>query len=222
MAVERPTPLTDEELLAVLERERTQARDFMTGQLGTERRLAYEYYYGKLFGNEEEGSSQVVSQVVSEVIDAALPDIIKVFAASDAAVQCEPRNEEDVDAAEQATDLCNYVFWTQNNGFLLLYEMVKDALLQKVGVCKYYWDETVKVERESYTGLTMDQLTMLMDDPEVEIVAASPYPDPAAGMPTPPEQAHPSMAGMGQAGGMPASYMQMGVTPPTMQPMPQP
>src|SRR6185503_6907292 len=171
--------LDDDELLALLERERNAARDFITGEIGYQRRLAYEYYYGKPFGNEETGRSQIVSQLVSEVIDSALPDIIKVFAGSDTAVECQPRNAEDVDAAQQATDVCNYVFWTQNNGFLLLYEGIKDALLQKTGVWKYYWDEPITVVTESYKGQTLDQITLLQEDPEVEIIGASSYPDPS-------------------------------------------
>lgn len=165
---------SDEELLSVLEREREAARDLLGGQIGEERRIAYDYYYGKPFGNEEAGYSKVVSQVVSEVIDSALPEIIKVFASSDEAVQCSPRGPEDVDAAQQATDLCNYVFWTQNNGFLLMYEGVKDALLLKLGAWKYYWDKTTEVAEERYEGLTEDQLNMLAQDPAVEIANASP------------------------------------------------
>lgn len=169
--------MSDEELLSVLKQERDAARDMLAGQIGEERRIAYDYYYGKPFGNEETGYSKVVSQVVAEVIDSALPEIIKVFASSDEAVQCSPRGPEDVDAAQQATDLCNYVFWTQNNGFLLMYEGVKDALLLKTGAWKYFWDDKRKVEEEQYSGLTMEQIQLLSQDPQVEIIAATPSED---------------------------------------------
>jgi hypothetical protein len=170
------TPLTDEELLSVLQRERDAARDLLSGQIGKERQIAYDYYYGKPFGNEEPSGSKIVAQVVSEQIDSALPEIIKVFAGSDEAVQCSPRGPEDVEAAQQATDLCNYVFWTQNDGFLNTYQGVKNALLMKIGGWKYWWDKSPTVSEESYQGLTMEQLTLLQQDPEVEIVGASPSP----------------------------------------------
>ncbi len=170
--------LSDEEILSILERERNQARDHAGGQLGLERRMAYEYYYGKPFGNEEEGQSTVVSQLVAEVIDAALPPLLTIFAGSDDAVKCEPRGPHDEEQAEQATDVCNYVFWTQNNGFLLLYEGIKDALLQKTGVWKYYWDVTESAKVEFYDGLTEEQLKMLAQDSEVELEPRGMYPDP--------------------------------------------
>lgn len=202
-------PMSDDELLSLLERERNAARDFTMGQIGQERRMAYEYYYGKPFGNEETGRSQIVSQLVAEVVDTALPDVIKVFAGSEDAVECVPRNAEDVEAAQQATDICNYVFWTQNNGFLLLYEGVKDAFLQKTGVWKYYWDTEVKVSTESYQGLVIDQLTMLMQDPQIEVVAQTAYPDPSAPPMVPAAQAM-------QGGMVPGQPQQPGPSAPAM------
>jgi hypothetical protein len=52
------------------------------------------------------------------------------------------RNPEDEEVAQQATDYINYVFSRLNNGFLALYCMFKDALLQKNGYVKVYWENT--------------------------------------------------------------------------------
>lgn len=171
--VREPTKLDDEEVLAALNAELNSARSLRDGRIGRERRLAYEYYFGEPFGNEEAGQSKIVSQLVMEVIDSLMPDVMKVFCGSDKAVEFVARKAEDVELAEQATEVCNYVFFTQNQGFLLLYESIKDAFLQKTGCWKYWWDEDKKVTEESYQGLNEGQLLQVAQDPEVEIVQAS-------------------------------------------------
>lgn len=167
-------PMSDDEIMSIVNGEIDRAKDFTLGIIGKERSTAYDYYYGRPFGNEEEGRSKIVSRDVSEQIDSALPQLIKFFAGSEKAVEFTARKEEDVEAAEQATELCNYVFYTQNNGFLLLHDVIKNALLQKTGAFKWYWDKSVKVEEDTYYGQTQDMLLMLFQDPGIEIVGASP------------------------------------------------
>ena len=58
------------------------------------------------------------------------------------------------DEANQKTRLINYEFLERNSGKLLLHNMMKDALLQYTGVLKAYWDDTVKTESRSYSGLS--------------------------------------------------------------------
>jgi predicted GNAT family acetyltransferase len=57
-----------------------------------------------------------------------------------------------------------------NDGVLLMHNWFKDALLQKNGIVKVYWDEKIDVSKEKYQNLTQDELAMLLADPEVEVV----------------------------------------------------
>lgn len=123
------------------------AESFLENRVSYERAMAYDYYYGKPFGNEEEGRSQVVSQDVSQVVDSAVPALVKIFVGSDKAVEFMPRGPEDVQLAELATEGCNYVFFSQNNGFALAHDFIKDGLLLKTGVFHWYWDVTEKKKR---------------------------------------------------------------------------
>ena len=59
---------------------------------------------------------------------------MEIFASGEEVVLFAPVGPEDVAAAEQETDYVNHVFMQQNNGFLVLYSLIKDALLSKVGV----------------------------------------------------------------------------------------
>jgi hypothetical protein len=170
----RNAPMSEEELMAIVTGEIDRAKDFTLGTIGKERATAYDYYYGRPFGNEEEGRSKIISHDVAQQIDSAVPALIKFFAGSDKAVEFTPRKKEDVQAAEQATEVCNYVFYTQNNGFMLLHDAIKNALLQKTGCFKWYWEKSTKVEEETYYGLPRDLIEMLKQDPQLEQIGESP------------------------------------------------
>ena len=170
----QPTEMSEDELMAIVNGEIDRAKDFTLGPIGRERATAYDYYYGRKFGNEVEGRSQIISHDVAQQIDSATPALIKFFAGSEKAVEFTARMAEDVPAAEQATEVANYVFYTQNPGFLLLHDAIKNALLQKTACFKWYWDESVKVEEETYEGLTEDLIATIDQDPSQEVVAQSP------------------------------------------------
>ena len=82
----------------------------------------------------------------------------------------EPKNPGDEEGAKQATEYVNWVFYRDNEGFLVLHNWFKDALLQKTGIVKAYWDDKVDVTKEEYQNLTDDELVLLMADGTREVV----------------------------------------------------
>ena len=161
--------MTDETLLSIIEREVGQASSY-GGELDDQRRKALEYYNGEPFGNEISGRSSVVSTDVMDVIEWAMPILMRIFGSGDQVGRFEPQKEEDVDLAEQATDYCNYVFFRQNDGYAILRDAIKDALLSKTGIFKVVWKDDETVERESYEGLSDEEFQLLVMDDSVEVV----------------------------------------------------
>jgi hypothetical protein len=161
--------MTESELTAVIDAQIRNAAGYMSGELSEQRRKALDYYLSEPFGNEVDGRSQVVSSDVQDVIEWILPDLIDMFAASDEAVRFEPVSAEDEAAAQQETDYINHVFYQKNNGFLTLYTWVKDALLQKNGYVKSFWEVTEKKTQESYENLSDEQFFMLMQNEDLEL-----------------------------------------------------
>ena len=142
----------------------------MTGdQLSADRITALKYYRGDPFGNEKDGRSQVVSRDVAEAVDGMLPGLIKVFTSGDEVVRFEPKGPEDEQACKQATDYVNWIVTQQNDGFRLFYTAFKDALLQKTGIWKVWWDESPKITKEKYRALSEEQYLMLKADASIEI-----------------------------------------------------
>lgn len=163
--------MDDGKLKSILENEIDNAIGYLDTETTQARTKALEYYLRQPYGNEVEGRSQIVTGEVAEAIDGALPQLVRVFTQSDDIVRFEPKQPGQEEGAKQATDYCNWVFYSQNPGFTILHNWFKDALLQKNGVVKCYWDVKEDVTKEEYRGLTDDELVMLLSDGKYEIVA---------------------------------------------------
>ncbi len=169
--------MTDEEIIARIEEQERIAYGINDDALAADRAKAISYYLGEPLGNEVEGRSQVVSYDVQDTIEAALPQLIKIFAAGDQVVRFDPKGPQDEQAAEQETDYINHVVMEKNNGFEVLYTWFKDALLSKNGYVKAWYEEEDEVETEFYKGLTDAQLTMLVKDERIEVIEHEQYLD---------------------------------------------
>jgi hypothetical protein len=162
--------LDDNKLRSIVESEIDDAIGYLETETTDERQQALEYYMREPYGNEVEGKSQIVTGEVAEVVDGALPQLMKVFTSSKDAVVFEAVNAGDEPIAEQATVYVNHIFYKDNNGFEIMHDWFKDALLQKVGVVKAYWNDETDTTTEKYYRLNDDELMMIMQDEEVEIV----------------------------------------------------
>ena len=176
-------------LKSIIEAEINDSLGFLETDTTDERTTALEYYLREPYGNEVEGKSQIVTGEVAEVVDGALPQLMRVFTSADAVVEFQPVNDGDEKLAKQATEYCNWVFYKDNDGFLILHNWFKDALLQKTGIVKAYWDDKKDVTKEKYENLSDDELLMLMQDQELEVVSQETIEnsievtDPMTGMP---------------------------------------
>ncbi len=153
----------DPELRAVIGKQINNALGYLGGPLSAARQKSLEYYLGDKLGTEIDGRSQVVSTDVADTVESMLPNLLRIFTASDKVVRCDPVTAEDVPMADQATAYLNHVFYKENDGFKLLYNFFKDALIEKNGFLKVYYDESERVEHETYKNLTEDEYYALMD-----------------------------------------------------------
>jgi len=171
--------INDSEIIARIEAQEAIAYGVNDSALSNDRALAIDYYLGEQFGNEEEGRSKVISYDVQDTIEAALPQLLKVFVAGDKVVQFDPKGPEDQDAADQETDYINHIVMEKNEGFKVFYVWFKDALLSKNGYVKVYSEEEEETEEYEYKGLTDAQLQMLASDEKTEVLEHTAYADPS-------------------------------------------
>ena len=179
--------LSDDEIVSILSGEVEDSSSFIDSEISTQRERSMEYFYGEPFGNEEDGRSQVVVTDVQDTIMWMMPSLMRIFTSGKDVVRFTPEGPEDVQIAEQATNYVNHVFYKQNNGFDILYNFFFDALLQKVGIVKHYWEDITKTTTESYEKLTEQEFSLISEDEEVEIlehtedVTVIEVPDPQTG-----------------------------------------
>lgn len=165
--------MDDRELVALVDQEFEQAMGSPSGEISTERAKAWNYYMSKPLGNEIEGQSEVVTSDVADVVDSIMPSLLRIFTTAENLVSFDPVGPEDIEKAEQESDYVNYVFFKQNPAFYLMYVWFFDALVQKNGIVKTWWDESEVVTTESYKGLSEEEVSELLDDPELEAVGRS-------------------------------------------------
>jgi hypothetical protein len=109
--------MSEEELQGVVSSEIYDAISFIDDDIGGNRALATEYYYGLPFGNEEDGRSQVVSMDVRDTVQGILPSLMRIFFGPERVVEFAPQGPEDIASAEQATDYVDFIFKRDNPGF---------------------------------------------------------------------------------------------------------
>jgi len=146
------------------------AVDYIDGFVAPGRAQATQYYRGDPLGNEEEGRSQIVMTEVRDVVQAMVPSLLRIFTASEQVVEYAPRNENNIEIAEQATDYVNFVFYNDNPGFSILHSAFKDALVRKTGIIKWRWSEDTEISEADYTGLDQAEVSLLTQDESVDIV----------------------------------------------------
>lgn len=161
--VDLPSDLDEEEVKAILQGELDAALGQDGGQLSQDRLEALKYYNGEKLGTEVPGRSEVVMRSVLEAIEWVLPALLRIFTASDRICVVEPTTPEQEEQAEIATEYLNYVFYKDNNGFMVLHDFFKDALLERLGWVKVYFSTTEENTTKSYTHITEDEFDALLE-----------------------------------------------------------
>lgn len=177
-------PMSDEEFRYIVFQAVEDSQTYIDSYLAPERERATEYYLAEPFGNEEEGRSQVVLTEVRDTVLAMLPSLLRIFTGTDKVVEFVPKQPEDVESAEQATDLVNYIFMQENPGFRILHDAMKDALTNKTGVLTWYKVDDESVEYYDYSGLDPEQIALLTSEPDVAVESLSEIVDVTTGFST--------------------------------------
>jgi hypothetical protein len=200
------------------------AMSFEESTLAPARDENLRYFYAEEPEPEGEGTSTAVSTDFRDTVMAIIPSLIRIFTSPEHVVNCHPNYEGQEDAAKQCTDYLQYMFYEDNPGFLILHDLLKDALRCKIGVVKWWTDIDEEVTEQTYRNITQEQLQMLIyENPTVEILNIVPDTSSSAQPPMPPNMEMPPNVSSGpdipeqlppEAGGMP----QQGVQAPEMDP----
>lgn len=165
------------ELAALLQKELRQSLGAPGTEISRIRLRNLQYYKaeatGELAAPEIPDRSSIVSSDVADTVNWMMPSLLRPFAMSPESMECEAKRPEFAPRAKLASEYLRHLFWKRNRGFNILYTWFKDALIQKVGFVKVFWEEFEEDVEENYAGLIAEQVDELLADKDVEPVEQS-------------------------------------------------
>jgi len=148
------------------------AISFVESEIAEDRIKSQRYFEGEVDIGQEDGRSKIVATKVRDTIRAIKPSLMRVFLSAENAVEFVPSDQNDVKSAEQATKYVNYRF-QELNGYTVLNDVIHDALVKKTGVIKVWWEDNTKQEFYNYTNVTEEEMTVIVNEPDVEVIEQS-------------------------------------------------
>lgn len=141
-------------------------------------------YQREPYGTEVPGRSRVVSNGVQDTVESDMPSLVRAFLGSSEIFKFTPNsnNPNDVAEAEEKTLYIDWLIRKQPNSFRVHHGFLKDICIQKMGVLKYFFEETEKTEEHPYKGVSVDELQEIVDslatgsgEREIDIVSKSEF-----------------------------------------------
>lgn len=166
--------MDEQRLLAMLRREEADAASYYTSELAQVQTDAMDAYNGKLRGDIlEPNRSQHVTHDIEDTINWIMPALMRAFAPGDDFITLDDDNLDDNDPNIQvATDYLRHVYFKDNPGETNTHDFAFDALLQKVGIMRVYWEDPQPEPPYIIEGATSEDVEEYENDPEYTILEA--------------------------------------------------
>ena len=165
-------PMDEQEIEDIASDAVQSAISFIESEISDSRIKSQRYFEGEVDIGEEDGRSKIVSTKVRDTIRAIKPSLMRVFLSTENPVEYVPTSQEDVKMAEQATKYANYKFG-ELNGYRILNDVIHDALVKKCGILKVWWEDNTEAETFSYSNVTEEEMTAIVNEPNVEVLEHS-------------------------------------------------
>ncbi|WP_175658203.1 portal protein [Burkholderia vietnamiensis] len=164
-------PLSDEEVIAILNVREPRARTFIQDEISIRAAESNEFYLaqpvGRLSPPETPGRSNYVDSSVADTINWLLPPLLDVFCGTENVVNFVARNQAQEKSAEMTTCMVNHALQTQPEGwFKIARTWIHDALMAPAGILKVYWEPDLTPKTTYYRGLTDLQYSLLVLEAE--------------------------------------------------------
>jgi hypothetical protein len=168
-------PVTDEELVELIDRGIINSSgDWLdSADLSRERlKATYEYAGVPESHLTPQGVSTIVDTSTTEVVEAYTAIISDLFLSNNKLARFVPYDDSpgSFAAAKDASAIVNYCLFKKNNGWELMSQWIKAALLWKNSVCRWTYIEDKKHEFEEYERISQAKLDELLSDENTEIV----------------------------------------------------
>ena len=127
---------------------------------------ALNYYDREPYGDEQDGASQVVTSEFADVIESIMPGLMRVFTSTDDVAEFTPARRARSAGPRRRAQYVPHVFMRQNDGFRILYWMIKDALMYRLGAVTVDLEDFTEKRRMPVHGLPQDALDLIVAQAE--------------------------------------------------------
>jgi hypothetical protein len=149
------------------------AVNFMDTQFMPDWETAQKYYDGQTDILTVDGRSKVVMTAVRDAIRSARPSLMRIFLQADTIVEFVPNGTRAADLAAQQSKYVNSLFF-RSNGYRSLYDCIQNAMLKKLGVMKFWFDDSTEVKYYDLTSLPTDEIDRISANPDAKILSVTP------------------------------------------------
>lgn len=168
MKAEPGKQLTPDDIQRLISLELIEGREYVYGldNIAAERDRNYDYYRGIM--NDlpaPPGRSRVVENTVANYIGLMKPNLLRIFTSGRNVVEYVSPKPELQNTVKLITRFVNdVVFRKDNRGELLLGDWAEDALVQKLGIAMYWWEENIETKDEVFEGIPDAQMVLLAQE----------------------------------------------------------
>jgi hypothetical protein len=192
--------MSESELVSLLDGAVTSSTNFgENSEITNQRNLTMKFLNGEVDFPAEDGHSSVVSHDVADTLHWILPALLRIFLGAENIGVYDPRRQDFVteivqdpqtgapteikrdvseDRAHQATDYINYVLINECRGYSVLHAALYDGLAFGNGLIKHWYDDSPEHITQSYSGLSDEAFTRLVDEDGVEVLEHTAKDDP--------------------------------------------
>lgn len=168
----KPEPLTDDQLEGALNAQIESSTGFFGDQLSTRRSELFSVYLRHGYTDDaiaaEEDRSTFVDSTCADSVDQILGELIETVMGAETVAEFIPNGPKDERSARQETEAVHNIFFTQNQGYLILQSWLWDGLTLINGYVKAWREERFVVETETYTGQTEASKKAIIADMEAD------------------------------------------------------
>lgn len=155
--------LTDDDISVIIGKAISNSETISDGKLARERMEVERYVQGIEPKPMHAGDSKYISRDVFDAVDSCRATVLEAFLTNGRVVTFRPERGETVDDAKQATEYTRHVFFKENDGEQIMYDVLTDGLTKRFSFVKVLGEELEDSEEYSFENLTADELTAVVN-----------------------------------------------------------
>lgn len=157
---------SEQEIINLIKAEEKDAMTYSgSGSAIQENRATFlDYYNQRDYGDEQPGQSSIVTGELYESIEGMLPQLMRLLLQNRDIGRFTSDVEQYDMESEQKTIYANHIFKRKHNATDILYNMLKDGLLQYTGWVKVFQDTSEKTYSTEYSGVSEQEYQIIQSE----------------------------------------------------------